>query len=103
VFAYLIGFYVALAAAAAISGSLGFQFALALFAVYFPVQMFLAMGIHGVAQGGHCPLIWNPCVITLEGWALLILFWVGVSWLLAWIAASTIRAWKSSRSDRPDL
>jgi steroid 5-alpha reductase family enzyme len=54
-----------------------------LISIYYPIRAFLAMGLSGVADGGVCPLIWNPCTVTPLGWGVLLVFWSGITLVVA--------------------
>ena len=55
------------------------------------VYLFHWLGIPGLLQhGGHCG--WGLCAPTITGWVVLVMFWIGVVWLVALgIAHLTLR------------
>jgi hypothetical protein len=61
------------------------------------IYLFHKLGIPGLLEhNGACG--WGSCSPTAFGWAFLILFWIGVAWLVAWgLARLTAR----SRADAP--
>jgi hypothetical protein len=63
----------------------------ALFLVPFlSVYLFHKLGVPGLLEhGGQCG--WGWCSPTLLGWALLLVFWLGIAWLAAWGLAALTR------------
>lgn len=55
------------------------------------VYIFHKFGIPGLLQhNGYCG--WGICAPTVTGWVVLVTFWAGVAWLVAWgIARLTSR------------
>src|SRR5512140_1239923 len=56
------------------------------------IYIFHKLGIPGLLEhNGACG--WGWCSPTVFGWAFLILFWIGVAWLIAWgLARLTARS-----------
>ena len=53
---------------------------------FISIYLFHSLGIPGLLEhGGYCG--WGWCAPTAFGWGFLILFWVGVTWLIAWAIA----------------
>jgi|SRR5882724_10345060 len=61
------------------------------------IYLFHAIGIPGLLEhNGACG--WGICSPTIFGWAFLILFWVGIAWLIAWgVARLTTRSKANAR------
>src|SRR5688500_15662905 len=56
------------------------------------IYLFHWLGIPGLLQhNGHCG--WGLCAPTVTGWVVLILFWVGVVWLVAW-GIARLTSWR---------
>lgn len=64
---------------------------------FLSIYVFHKLGIPGLLEHhGACGRGW--CAPTTFGWAFLVLFWVGITWLIAWgLARLTAR----SRADAP--
>jgi len=64
---------------------------------FLAIYVFHKLGIPSLLEhNGACG--WGWCSPTAFGWALLVVFWVGVAWLVAWgLARLTAR----SRADAP--
>ena len=57
---------------------------------YLSIYLFHGMGIPGLLQNnGLCG--WGWCPPTVFGWVFLCLFWLLITWLLAWAAASLVQ------------
>lgn len=64
-------------------------------APFLSIYIFHRLGIPGLLEHkGHCG--WGLCSPTAVGWGYLVLFWVGVAWLIAWAVARLTSRWRGT-------
>lgn len=58
----------------------------------FSIYIFQNIGIPGLLEhGGSCG--WGWCAPTALGWVVLVLFWLGIAWFIAWgLACLSLRS-----------
>ncbi len=64
------------------------------------IYIFHKLGIPGLLEhNGACG--WGLCAPTAFGWAFLVIFWIGVTWLIAWGLARLTTRSKARKSSAP--